>query len=150
MQRTVTVRTHVRSGIVLCARRSTGTQTIASLQGTLLDGARARAQLRMVVRAVRKARADEHARQRVMPDVVYFARQAVEFLASMGVRLRGLQRAGSVPELFPQVRSATAHQIGGADFWCLPQNVTVMGHWAGPAQWRERSPAERAAVHIAG
>ena len=62
-------------------------------------------QLQLIYRAVRKAHADERAKQRVMPDVAYFAKQAIQFLANMAGKLRALQAAGHVPPLFPQVRS---------------------------------------------
>ena len=76
--------------------------------GQTLHHSLASVQLRMVASAVRKAHADDRARQRLMPDVAFFAKQAVEFLANTAARLRGLQRAGSVPGLFPQVPVAQA------------------------------------------
>jgi hypothetical protein len=61
-------------------------------------------QLHLIYRAVRKAHADERAKQRVMPDVAYFAKQATQFLANLGAKLRALQDEGHVPALFPQAR----------------------------------------------
>jgi hypothetical protein len=60
-------------------------------------------QLGLIFRAVRKAQAGEQWKQRVMPDVAYFAKQAIQFLANTSAQLRLLQGTGQVPFLFPQV-----------------------------------------------
>lgn len=39
-----------------------------------------------------------------MPDVAYFAKQAVQYLTSTAAKLRAQQADGHVPFLFPQVQ----------------------------------------------
>lgn len=67
-------------------------------------------QLQLIYEAVRKAQADDQWEHRVMPDVAFFAKQAIQFLVNTAAQLRRLQAEHSahslVPPLFPQVRPA--------------------------------------------
>jgi hypothetical protein len=64
----------------------------------------------MIFHAVKKAQADVQCKQRVMPDVAHFAKQALQFLANTAARLQPLQEKGQLPGLFSQVRSQLHEQ----------------------------------------